>query len=153
MKKILTNNYFLFAARSFLGFIFIYAAAEKIVDPANFAVSIHNYKLLPLFLINFISVILPWIELTSGMMLVLGIAVKETSFVTGILLIFFIAAAAIALMRGLNIDCGCFGTAGGTKVGTQKIVENLFLLALSANLFFYGAGNITFLPAESKADI
>ena len=79
MKRILNNNFLLFLARVLLGFVFIYAAVEKINDPGSFAVSIHNYKLLPIFIINITAVILPWIELTAGMLIIVGISVKESS--------------------------------------------------------------------------
>ncbi|HSR19002.1 MAG TPA: MauE/DoxX family redox-associated membrane protein [Ignavibacteriaceae bacterium] len=150
MKKILNNNYLLFLARFLLGFIFIYAAVEKINDPGSFAVSINNYKLLPIFIINIISVILPWIELTAGMLLVIGISVRESSFITSIFLLIFIFAVSISLLRGLDINCGCFGTAGGSKIGIQKIVENLLLLILSVYLFFFGSGSLTLLPDNNK---
>ena len=150
MKKILNNNYLLLLARFFLGFVFVYAAIEKINDPGSFAVSVHNYKLLPIFIINIIAVILPWIELTAGMMIIIGISVRENSFITSILMLIFIIAVSISLMRGLNINCGCFGTAGGSKIGIQKIGENLLLLLLSAYLFFFGSGNFTLLPINPE---
>ncbi|HVO72851.1 MAG TPA: MauE/DoxX family redox-associated membrane protein [Ignavibacteriaceae bacterium] len=150
MKKILNNNYLLFLVRFLVGFVFIYAAVEKINDPGSFAFSIHNYKLLPLFTINITAIILPWIELTAGMLLVMGISVKESSFIISISLIIFIAAVSISLLRGLNINCGCFGTAGGTKIGLWKILENLFLLLLSVYLYFFGSGNFTLSCIKPK---
>lgn len=150
MKKILNNNYLLFLVRFFVGFVFIYAAVEKINDPRSFAFSIHNYKLLPFFIINILAIILPWIELTAGMLLIIGTSVKESSFIISISLIIFIAAVSISLLRGLNINCGCFGTAGGTKIGVWKILENLFLLLLSVYLYFFGSGNFTLSSIKPK---
>jgi len=150
MKKILNNNYFLFLIRFFIGFVFIYAAVEKINDPGNFALSIHNYKLFPLFTVNILAIFLPWIELTAGMLLVFGISVKESSFLIGAFLIIFIFVVSISLIRGLDINCGCFGTAGGSKIGIQKILENTFLLLLSFILFYSGSGNFTIMHIKSK---
>jgi hypothetical protein len=41
----------------------------------------------------------------------------------------FVVAAAVA--RGLDIECGCFGTSDASRVGTAKLIENVGLLALA----------------------
>jgi uncharacterized membrane protein YphA (DoxX/SURF4 family) len=120
----------LLAIRIFFGFIFIFAAITKITDLAGFSQSIYNYKLIPDFFINFLAIAFPWIELVSGILLIFGIAVKENSAILTGLLVVFIIAIAISMVRGLNIDCGCFGTVDGSKVGLMKILENIGLLLL-----------------------
>ena len=130
MNKILSNKYFLVSIRIVLGFVFIFAAILKAAEPEAFAKAIYNYKLLPLFLINILAITLPWIELSAGLLLVLGVSVKENSSILSGILLVFIIAIAISLARGLNIDCGCFGTVDGSKVGLMKILENIGLLLL-----------------------
>ena len=128
MTKLLGNKYFLLAIRIVLGLVFIFAAISKAAEPELFARSIANYKLLPIFLINFLAITLPWIELCVGMFLIFGVSVKENSAILSGLLLVFIIVIAISLMRGLDIEFGCFGTADGSKVGVQKILENIGLL-------------------------
>ena len=128
INKVLGNKYLLLFIRLFFGFIFIFAAIAKVADPLGFSQSIYNYKLMPDFIINLLAIAFPWIELVAGILLVFGISVKENSAILSGLLLVFIIAIAISLARGLNIDCGCFGTAGGTKVGIQKLLENFGLL-------------------------
>jgi len=130
LNKILNNKYFLFSTRIVLGFVFIFAAISKAAEPEVFAKAIYNYKLLPLFLINILAITLPWVELSAGLLIVFGVSVKENSVILCGMLLVFIIAIAISFARGLNIDCGCFGTVGGTKVGIQKIFENIGLLVL-----------------------
>lgn len=142
MKTVLSNKYLLLVIRLFLGFIFIYAGMEKIADPDGFSRSINNYKLLPFSTINIAALILPWLEVIAGILLIFGVAVKENSFIISSLLGIFIIAIAISLFRGLNIDCGCFGTAGGAKVGAQKLIENTFLVLLGIQLIYFGGGSI-----------
>ena len=143
MKKILANNYFLLLSRLVLGFIFIYAGMEKISDPEGFARVINNYKLLPFLLINLFALILPWVEVTTGLLLLFGIVTKENAFILSSLLIIFLIAIIISLFRGLNIDCGCFGTASGAKIGLEKLIENLLLILLGIQLIYFGGGNIS----------
>jgi uncharacterized membrane protein YphA (DoxX/SURF4 family) len=148
MNKLLSNKYFLLTIRIVLGFVFIFAAISKATEPDVFARSISNYKLLPLFSINFLAIILPWIELCAGILLVFGISIKENSAILSGLLLIFIIAIAISLGRGLNIDCGCFGTVGGAKVGIQKILENIGLLILGLILVKFGSNNISLSEVE-----
>lgn len=140
MSKIFSNQYFLFVGRIFIAIVFIYAGAEKIADPAGFSKSIYNYRLLPIEIVNLMAISLPWIELISGVLLFFGISVKENSAIIGSLLIVFIIAVAISMVRGLDIDCGCFGK--GNPVGWKKIGENILmtiiclaLLAFDSKLF------------------
>jgi hypothetical protein len=51
--------------RILLGVIFIYAGCIKLFDPGAFAQAVYNYKILPLFMVNPVAVILPWIEVIS----------------------------------------------------------------------------------------
>ena len=139
ITKILNNKYLLFTIRLFFGFVFIFAAISKISDPEGFSQAIYNYKLLPLFLINIFAIILPWIELCTGILLIFGILVKENSQILSGLLIIFIVAIIISLFRGLDIECGCFGTVDGSKVGLIKILENFGLLLLGYILIKYNS--------------
>ena len=134
MKSLINNKYLLFLFRIVLAMIFIYAGMEKISDTNGFSISINNYKILPLFSVNIFAITLPWLELTTGILLLFGIKVKENSFIISVLLIIFIIAISISLIRGLNIDCGCFGTVSGTKIGVNKIIEDLVLLLLGVIL-------------------
>ena len=50
--------------------------------------------------------------------------------VAGLMAVFTLAVLA-ALVRGLDIECGCFGTADASQVGVVKVLENLGMLALA----------------------
>lgn len=135
--KIISNKYLLFIIRIVIAFIFIYAGAEKISNPEDFALSISNYRLLPIASLNFFAVILPWIEIVSGILLLFGISVKENSAIILSLLLLFTIAIVISLFRGLSIDCGCFGK--GTQIGLFKLGENLLMIVGSLLLTVFGS--------------
>lgn len=135
--KIISNKYLLFIIRIVIAFIFIYAGAEKISNPEDFALSISNYRLLPIASLNFFAVILPWIEIVSGIFLLFGILVKENSAIILSLLLLFTIAIVISLFRGLSIDCGCFGK--GTQIGLFKLGENLLMIVGSLLLTVFGS--------------
>ena len=137
IKKILSNQYLLLLFRIILGLVFIYSGIIKIINTSGFSDSIYNYKLLPDLLINFLAIILPWIELTTGLLLILGISIKENAFIINTLLVIFMIAIIINLFRGLDINCGCFGTGNGTKIGFTKLIENIVLFLIGILLMFF----------------
>lgn len=146
MTTLFSNKYILFLFRLVLGFVFIYAGIEKIADPHGFSTSISNYKLFPLFSINLIAIPLPWFEVVAGVLLIFGIAVKENALMLNVLLFLFIVAIAISLFRGLDIDCGCFGS--DSQIGFLKIVENFVLLFFGIILMKF---NSTFLSLQNQS--
>ena len=94
--------------RIILGAIFIYASADKIINPDQFASALSNYKLLPGELVNFFALLLPWVEATTGIFLIFGLFEWVSLTIYNTLMMIFMAAIAISLARGLNITCGCF---------------------------------------------
>ncbi|MCX6163879.1 MAG: DoxX family membrane protein [Ignavibacteriae bacterium] len=107
MRDFLSNKYLQFVLRFIIGGMFIYVAYNKLVNPEEFAKAIYNYKMLPFWVINIMAIILPYIELFSGIFLMLGIYKKGNSAIIAISLFIFIIALTTAYARGLNIDCGC----------------------------------------------
>ena len=113
MKNILLNTvenkWFELGCRWCLGIVFIYASLHKIVNPADFAKVIYGYKLFPGELINLMAIIVPFIELTCGLALITGTWPRATSIIICGMLLGFIIAISINLIRGHEFDCGCFG--------------------------------------------
>ena len=136
MMTILNNKYFNLILRIILGSIFIISGVEKISNPAEFAQTIENYRLLPISSINIFALILPWIELISGMFLLFGIKNKENSLIITTMMIVFTSAVVIAVLRNLDIDCGCFGTLTAQKVGLRKVIENIVLISMGFTILF-----------------
>ena len=135
MNKFLQNEIFILASRVFIGLIFIIAGMEKIIAPEEFAISISNYKILPDFSLNIFAIIIPWIEVVTGLFMMFNIQSKENSFIVLNLYILFTVMIIIAVLRGLDIDCGCFGTNDGQQVGLIKIIENLLQILIVFNIF------------------
>ena len=136
--KFLLNNKLLFIVRLVLAAVFLYAGLGKIYDPGSFAQDIDNYRILPYVLVTLMAVILPWIEVICGFMLIIGKWNKGTGFIVSILNIIFIIAISSALIRGLDISCGCFATFGeGAKAGIPKLVQDALLLGGSLLVFYH----------------
>ena len=118
-------------AQVVIGLVFIAAALPKIGDPRSFADAVHNFRLLPLFFENLVAISLPWIELVAGLALVLGLRARAGGLLASLMMVLFTVAVALAQIRGLDVECGCFGTADGTRVGLLKLLENTGLTVLA----------------------
>lgn len=120
-----------------LGAIFIYAAVGKIADPGRFAGDIAAYRLLPVFTVNILALVLPYVEILTGLGLVIGIWVDAAGAIASALLTIFLIAALSAMARGLNIECGCFTLSGAGKVGWDLIARDILMLSAAIVVFLY----------------
>ena len=120
--------------RLLVGGAFVVAGALKVADPAKFALDVSNYRLVPYELINLVAILLPWIEITSGLFVLAGIWLRAAALVITSLTVVFLVLIVSALARGLNIECGCFETVGGKHIGLVNLVIDSALLVLSALL-------------------
>jgi uncharacterized membrane protein YphA (DoxX/SURF4 family) len=126
--------------RLLLGVLFIWAALAKIADLPGFAGQVHNFRILPLALENLFAMILPWVELVAGVALVLNLAPRAgVQLLAGFLVIFLIAIVS-AIIRNLDIECGCFGTKDAGTTGWITLARDVAFLALAALGFPWGAG-------------
>ncbi|MCU0596401.1 MAG: DoxX family membrane protein [Desulfobacterota bacterium] len=129
----------LLISRLILGGVFAYASFDKILHPYEFAEVVHNYQLLPDALINLTAILLPWLELSLGLFLILGRLLRGAVFTANALLAVFFLAIAFNWARGLDIDCGCFFSSAGPSTGGSMIVyllRDAFFLAMSSFLLF-----------------
>ena len=120
--------------RVILGVILIYASIDKIAHPAEFAKSIGNYNVLPFGLENLLGIVLPILELLVGTCLVLGIMLDGLAIIAAGMMTVFILPLSQAMIRGIDINCGCFKVSvenSGQQVGIRRIIEDFLYLGMS----------------------
>ncbi|MGB9763824.1 MAG: MauE/DoxX family redox-associated membrane protein [Candidatus Saccharicenans sp.] len=135
MKKLIGNKYFLLLLRLIIGGIFIWAAVTKIADPLSFAQDVRNYRLTGQLVSFLTALFLPWIELLGGLFLIIGIFPRASALLLSGLLTFFIMLVAITIIRGINVECGCFGTIS-RRTDFWLILEDAVWLVMSLILLF-----------------
>jgi putative oxidoreductase len=106
-----------------LGAIFVAAALPKISDPPSFAHMVYNYRILPSPLINITALVMPWLELLCGLALILGVWVRPARNLVALMLVVFIVAISINLVRVNAIVCGCFDTSAAGKTHDERIKD------------------------------
>ncbi len=132
------------AARCILGAVFVYMGFTKALHPVDFLKLLRQYEMIESHvLLNLIAAALPWFEVVCGVLLLSGVAVRGSAFMSLAMLVPF---TLIVLNRALGIhdakaipfcairfDCGC---GAGEVVICHKLIENSLLILLSALLVF-----------------
>lgn len=143
MKNILSNKRVVLGLRAVIGGIFIYAGILKLVTPAAFADSIASFQILPIAFINLLALSLPPVEIMAGVMMISGWRYQSATLCILLLTITFAFALMQALIRGLEVDCGCFGG------GEPSTLKTWLSLGRDVLLMF---GSILIYMASAKKD-
>jgi putative oxidoreductase len=127
------HTFIALGARLYLGSLFLFACWHKLLDPHAFAVDIATYQILPLALVNLLAIVLPWVELLTGFMLLLGLRTRAASLLVAAMLAMFTAAISIAVAKGLDLACGCFASQGAAEdpISWKTIVRDAAWLLLA----------------------
>jgi uncharacterized membrane protein YphA (DoxX/SURF4 family) len=145
LSKILTHSSFMALLRVALGVVFIAASLDKIQNPENFASNIANYRLMPYQLINLVAVTLPWLEVVTGSFLVTGIWIRANALIASAMLAVFSTAILQALLRNLDISCGCFSTdPADHRMSRWTLYWNLIWLSWGISVAFLDKGRHSF---------
>ncbi len=128
-----SGRFVILGARLVLAALFAAAAAPTILDPVSFARDVENYHLLSPELVAVVAVVLPPLEMVLALALLTGVHARGAAVVTGGLLLGFAGGMAQAIARGIDLDCGCFGSAMAMEVSGWTVARNL-VLALLAGL-------------------
>jgi uncharacterized membrane protein YphA (DoxX/SURF4 family) len=118
-----------------LGAVFIWSGSVKIVSPGEFADVISRYGLAPEALVPFLAIVLPVVELLAGAALVLE--VRGSLAVTAGLLGMFIFVLYFGILKGLDIDCGCFSVEETAEHGAleRALLRDLVMVLGVAYLY------------------
>ncbi|HEX6791163.1 MAG TPA: MauE/DoxX family redox-associated membrane protein [Candidatus Krumholzibacteria bacterium] len=147
MKALLTGRALNLVLRFVIGGLFFYAAFEKVLHPSAFAMAVRGYKLIPFSLSNLFAIAMSWSEIFAAVMLILGILTRKAAGAVFLLLIVFIIAISTTLVRGMVIDCGCFGE-GGSNTSWLLIVRNVALLVGCFLIIRYNDGWLSLYPGS-----
>jgi uncharacterized membrane protein YphA (DoxX/SURF4 family) len=137
--------------RLILGGVLLVAGALKVTDPYSSATSVRAYQILPVDLANFLGFVLPFAEVAIGIFLIVGIWVRLNAIAGGALMIMFIFAISQAWIRGISLDCGCFGNGGLLESDdlpvwnyTLEIARDIVLAAFAVYIYRFPQGKLGF---------
>jgi putative oxidoreductase len=139
MKEFLSNTYLQIAFRLIVGGVFIYSSIGKLFSPDEFAKIIFNYDILPLFSVNILAIVLPYVQFIAGVLLIVGVYKKGNSAIFIGLIFIFLIALVQAYARGLDISCGCFSldTSSSKSDILVRIFQDVLLLIPLLIIFIF----------------
>ena len=123
--------------RLIIGLLFVYAGALKLSHPESFAVTINIYGLVTWRVATLLAYLIPIIEITAGLGLVLDVRGALALVVAQLL--GFMVVLLYALYLGLDADCGCFGTPKNTDHAPtgplEAFIRDAVMLAACAAMY------------------
>ena len=129
------RRYFEWALRLVIGGVFIYAGWAKRNEGIEFADSVASFRILPgALIVPFMLSIVPF-EIGAGAMVLTGWQKRIGALGLLLMASAYCIALALALARGITVNCGCFGT---SAVGTNPWLDlgrDLLLAAGCAVLY------------------
>jgi putative oxidoreductase len=129
------------ALRLVLGAVFVYAAYTKLRQSwLLFALSIDSYQLLPEWAVLAVARTLPWLELTLGALLIIGLWLRYTSLIVSAILTLFFSVMLVSYWRGNGIDCGCFGVGEALTLRTLARDGVLLIAAITLMVTTWRSG-------------
>lgn len=128
--------------RLILAGTFAYAAVSKIVLPNEFFNSVRNYQLIPDCLSYMTAYFLPAFEVVVSILILTKRFFTVSILSMIFMLAIFILAILSAWIRGLDINCGCFGS--GTPEGYEMIIlRDLVFLIFCVILILINKKNLS----------
>ncbi len=96
------------SARLAIGGILLWAGVSKAASGVAFLAALNAYQLpLPRYVLAGVAIMLPWVELLCGLLLVTRTRVAPALLLSFGMTLLFCGATGQAVVRGLDISCGC----------------------------------------------
>lgn len=121
-----------FTFRVAIGVVFLFAGLAKISDPVRFLLTLREFQLFPDIIARLSAIYLPWLEFVLGFFIILGLLHRTASLMLASLNIVFALAILSVIIRGIDIDCGCFGL----LADALKIPDSADIKAIFRNIIF-----------------
>ena len=145
------------AGRLFLGYTFVTAGFDKLPHHATTEQAVRSYQLLPWQWVPAYASIQPALEIVIGIALILGLFTRSAAVLAALGLCSFLVGISAAWIRGMNIDCGCFGGAGATTDPhyAEHMLRDAGYLAIAVYLVVVrrttvSANEVVFPPAVTE---
>ena len=124
-------EYAVLVGRFILSSVFLFSGLAKIGGRAEFESAVTNYRILPTNVSTIVAYALPPVEVLGAVALVLGVGTRIVAIGVTVLLAAFTFALVLNLVRGREMDCGCFGEVSPRQLDWTSVARNVVLVVLS----------------------
>ncbi len=115
-------NWYLPFTSLLIGLVLVRSAILHLENSYAFLASIYAYDIVGPRLGVALAAIIPQVQLNLGLILIFFPRLRYFGLnVAQVVFTLFSVIQVVTLMRGLNIDCGCFGSSVGNPIGWKSI--------------------------------
>lgn len=119
-----------------LGAVFLIAGAMKITHPVDFHSDLLAYEVpLPDYFLRLVAIALPWLEAICGAALLVDFWPETARLLIAAMCFVFVLMLGQAVIRGLDLRCGCFGTGGNGWLDLPVVALGRVILLLAASVW------------------
>jgi uncharacterized membrane protein YphA (DoxX/SURF4 family) len=108
------------AARLLLGAMWLYYCVPKLAQPTQNIADVRDFQILPSGLVSTFAYAQPYLELSLGLLLIVGLGTRLVALFSAILLLVYIGGIISLGARGIAISCGCGGDGGTVAAGQTR---------------------------------
>jgi uncharacterized membrane protein YphA (DoxX/SURF4 family) len=128
-KPLSATGWIILVIRILFGGLFIYTSVWHSMHAQEFLQSIKDYQIISGPLVSWSGFLFIALEAAIGVTLVFGFFVRQMALVAAALLAAFTGVIVSAIVRKLDIACGC--GLGDTHVGWFDVVRDAFLIGIA----------------------
>ncbi len=136
-------EFLILGIRVLLGAVFLMSAASKVPAPNEFVENVRKYRILPRRVATAYAMGLLTLEPFTGLALILGYYTSWAAVIAALMLMSFITAVSLAILRRQALECSCFGLLYRERVGWVTLARDVLLLGLALILALWGSGSPT----------
>lgn len=103
------------------------SAVPKLRDLRGFTLVVVGYRVLPASTALRIGPFIPLLELAIALCLYMGLIVPAVATAASLMFLSFGLAITVNLLRGRELDCGCFGRRSRRKISYHLVMLDIFL--------------------------
>lgn len=141
LVSLLSHPYMVTLARWILAVVLLTSALSKLPNQHRFVFVVLTYRILPRRLARIYGMMLPWLEASVGILLLLGIVTRIGGILSALLLASFTIAVGLNVVRGrTDLDCGCLGSRHRHKISGKVLARNIVLMILSLDVMLFANG-------------
>lgn len=135
----MVQKYIPLGIKIILSVLFGVSAIAKLADAQAFADSLNSYQILPKSLVPLFSYYVPVMELGLAISFLVPRSDKVASVLTIVVLVVFQLALGSLVIRGIDIDCACFGQLAMSP--EFALVRNFVILGMCSLLLYMNFKN------------
>jgi len=126
-----------------LGAVFLMAALSKLPEGFGFTENVRKFQILPDPVAKVYGISLPWLELLGACLLFTGYYIWLATGLVIVLVFGFMLAISVAISRGLDLNCECFGLLYRERVGPPTLARDAVLLVFAFLVLLFDNGRFS----------